>query len=167
MSVAIRLAEHTDLPAIVAIYNAAIPGHQATADLAPVSVEDREPWFAAHDPARYPLWVATGPQAVLGWISLNRFYPRAAWDPTAEVSFYVHPDHQRQGIGRALLTHAIEAAPALGIRTVLAVVSGHNQPSLALLKGAGFHEWGLLPRVVHMPEARRDVVFLGLELDAG
>lgn len=29
---AIRPAAHADLPAIVAIYNASIPGHQSTAD---------------------------------------------------------------------------------------------------------------------------------------
>lgn len=167
MSVEIRLATRVDLPAIVAIYNAAIPAHTATADLEPVSVEEREPWFAAHDPARYPLWVATDPEGVLGWISLNRFYPRIAWDPTAEVSFYVHPARQRQGIGRALLTRAVEAAPDLGIRTLLAIAFAHNQASIALLEGAGFHQWGHLPRVTHMPEGRRDVVFFGLELDAG
>lgn len=41
----IRHATETDLPAIVAIYNAAIPSCMATADLEPVSVESRLPWF--------------------------------------------------------------------------------------------------------------------------
>lgn len=160
----IRLAERADLPAVVAIYNASIPGHEATADLMPVTVEDREAWFAAHEPTRRPLWVSGGGAEVIGWISLSAFYARPAWDPTVEVSFYVHPTHQRQGVGRALLNHALAAAPGLGISTVLAVVFAHNQASLALLESAGFKRWGHLPRVAHMPEGRRDVVFLGLEL---
>ena len=48
----IRDATIGDLPAIVAIYNAAIPGRMATADLDPVSVESRRTWFDEHTPAK-------------------------------------------------------------------------------------------------------------------
>jgi phosphinothricin acetyltransferase len=56
---AIRDASEADLPAIVAIYNAAIPGRMATADTEPVSVESRRAWFAEHAPDSRPLWVAS------------------------------------------------------------------------------------------------------------
>ena len=39
----IRVAQREDLPAIVAIYNATIPSRMVTADLVPVSVNDRLP----------------------------------------------------------------------------------------------------------------------------
>ena len=45
-----------DLPAIVAIFNAAIPTG-VTAETAPISVESRRAWFEEHSPERYPLWV--------------------------------------------------------------------------------------------------------------
>jgi len=160
----IRLATDADLPAIVAIYNAAIPGHQATADLKPVTTGERKAWFAAHEPERRPIWVAEDKSEIVGWISLSMFYARPAWDPTVEVSFYVDPTHQRQGVGRALLNHAVAAAPGLGICTMIAVVFAHNVASVALLKSADFQPWGRLPGVTHMPEGRRDVLFLGLEL---
>ena len=54
----IRHATPADLPAIVAIYNASIPGRMATADIEPVTVAQREEWFRAFDPASRPLWVA-------------------------------------------------------------------------------------------------------------
>jgi len=149
----IRPAERADLPAIVAIYNASIPGHQATADLAPVSVADRESWFAAHEPTRHPLWVGVADERVVGWISLSTFYAREAWNPTVEVSFYVDPMKHRQGVGRSLLRHALAAAPTLGIRTILAVVSAHNEASLALLESEGFTRWGHLPGVTMCPKA--------------
>jgi L-amino acid N-acyltransferase YncA len=163
--VEIRIAQLADLPAIVAIYNAAIPGHQATADLEPISVESRHTWFAAHDPGRRPLWIAVADHQVVGWISLSTFYDRAAWDPTVEVSYYVHPERQRQGIGRALLRHALAAAPALGVANIMAIVSGHNAASIGLLESEGFQRWGHLPEVVFMPEGRRDVLILGRKLD--
>ncbi len=46
-----------DLPAIVAIYNASIPGRLATAVLEPVKLDDRVAWFQAHTP-QHPIWVA-------------------------------------------------------------------------------------------------------------
>ena len=53
----IRDAVETDLSAIVAIYNAAIPSGKATADLQPVSVESRLLWFYEHKPDYRPIWV--------------------------------------------------------------------------------------------------------------
>jgi phosphinothricin acetyltransferase len=55
---AIRHAALGDLPQIVSIYNASIPGRMATADLAPVSVAERRQWFAEFDPRRRPLFVS-------------------------------------------------------------------------------------------------------------
>jgi phosphinothricin acetyltransferase len=158
----IRHAEPFDLPAIVAIYNAAIPDHTATADLRPVTVTDRLPWFAAHDPHTSPLWVAEDAEAqIAGWASLSTFYPRAAWAPTAELSLYVHPDRRRAGVGRALLEHTVAAAMNGSIDNIIALVFAHNAISLHLLEVVGFERWGLLPSVCQMPEGRRDVVILG------
>ena len=56
----IRHALESDLPAIVAIYNAAVPSRMATADLEPVSVESRLAWFQGRVPSQRPLWVVDG-----------------------------------------------------------------------------------------------------------
>ena len=96
----IRDAEESDLPAIVEIYNAAIPGRMATADLKPVSVESRLPWYREHSPNSWPIWVIESEQNIVGWLSLQIFYGRAAYQHTAEVSIYVAPDRQRCGCGR-------------------------------------------------------------------
>ncbi|MBV8628542.1 MAG: N-acetyltransferase, partial [Paraburkholderia sp.] len=55
MSHPYRDATLDDLPAIVAIYNSTVASRQVTADLEPVSVESRLPWFHAHGPAARPL----------------------------------------------------------------------------------------------------------------
>jgi phosphinothricin acetyltransferase len=159
----IRIAQPADLPAIVAIYNAAIPGRMATADTEPVSVASREAWFAEFDAARRPLWVLTDvvSDAVMGWLSLRSFYGRPAYAATVEAGVYTDPAAQRRGIGRALLAHALAAAPALGIRNVLAFVFAHNVPSIALFEGAGFAAWGRLPRVAELDGVERDLAILG------
>ncbi|HUL62691.1 MAG TPA: GNAT family N-acetyltransferase, partial [Methanocella sp.] len=114
----VRDAVEADLPAIVAIYNATIPGGMVTADTTPVTVEARRPWFHAHRPDKRPIWVAEdAPGAVCAWFSFSDFHPRPAYHPTAEISVYVAPDCRRQGIGKALVERAIAHAPAIGVKT--------------------------------------------------
>lgn len=160
----IRIAEAADLAAIVAIYNASIPGRMATADLEPVSIESRLGWFENHSPTRYPLWVAASESEILGWLGLQPFYGRPAYRATAEVSLYVHPGSQRQGIGRQLLAWAIQSSPELGLKTLLGFIFAHNQPSLRLFEQQRFQLWGQLPQVAELDGVERDLIILGRRL---
>lgn len=158
----IRHARPADLAAIVAIYNASIPGRMATADLTPVTVDERRAWFADFDPARRPLWVccdaADAPRA---WLSVRSFYGRPAYAATVEVGIYIDPSARRQGLGTALLRHAIDAAPGLGVSTLLAFTFEHNAPSVALFAAFGFAPWGRLPGVANLDGELRNLLILG------
>lgn len=167
----IRHAHADDLPAIVEIYNASIPGRLATADTEPVTVASREPWFREFNPERRPLWVATTDEgagrsdaAIAGWLGLRSFYGRPAYGATVELAVYVDPARQGSGVGRTLLDHALAAAPQLGLRTVLGFVFAHNTPSLRLLERAAFATWGHLPRVAELDGIERDLVIVGRRL---
>lgn len=160
----IRDATEADLPAIVAIYNETIPGRMVTADTEPVSVESRIPWFRAHNPATRPLWVALENNQVCAWLSLNSFYGRPAYYPTAEVSLYVATSHRRRGLGRLLLERIIAHAPRCQVRTLLGFIWRHNEPSLKLFTAYGFTTWGDLPRVAVLDNVERDLVILGRRL---
>lgn len=160
----IRDAVEADLPAIVEIYNAAIPGRMATGDLEPVSVESRRAWFRGHAPGSRPIWVLESEGAIAGWLSFQSFYGRPAYRATAEISIYVSPAHRRRGIGRALLAEAIRRGPALGLKTLLGFIFAHNEPSLRLFEGVGFRRWGQLPRVADLDGTERDLIIVGLRL---
>ena len=160
----IRHATPADLPAVVAIYNASIPGRMATADTVPVTVAQREEWFRAFDPASRPLWICEIEGEPAGWLGLRSYYGRPAYHRTVESAVYVAPERQRRGIARALLDHALAEAPRLGIANVLAFVFAHNTPSIALFQARGFERWGLLPRVCELDGAERDVMILGRRL---
>lgn len=161
----IRDALEGYLPAIVAIYNASIPQRMATADLEPVPVESRRMWFRAHTPARFPIWVMEVEGEIAGWLSFQMFYGRPAYSKTAEVSVYVAPNYQRRGIGRQLLSRAISQSPALGFKTLIAFIFGHNLPSLRLFEGLGFERWGYLPAVAELDGVERDVVIAGRRIE--
>ena len=144
----IRLAQIGDLPAIVEIYNQSIPSRQSTGDTQPLRVEDRMTWFSEHRPEEHPIFVAETEGQAAGWCSLSPYRAgRAALRFTAEISYYLAPDYHRQGIGTALVEHAMASCPALQIRHIFAIVLEGNQASLKLLKKMGFEQWGYLPRV--------------------
>jgi phosphinothricin acetyltransferase len=144
----IRVAQRSDLPAIVDIYNQSIPSKQSTGDTQPLRVEDRLAWFEEHRPERHPIFVAEMGSGAVGWCSLSAYRPgRAALRFTAEISYYIAPDYHRQGIATALVKHALAACPALEIRHLFAIVLEGNRASLQLLQKMGFEPWGYLPRV--------------------
>jgi len=146
--VTIRTAAAGDLTAIVAIYNQAVEQRFATADLEPVTVDQRLAWFHDHDPASSPIYVAERDGIVAGWCSLSAYRPgRAALRRTAEISYYVRTTDRGHGVGRALVQHAIDQAPRLGKHVLFGILLERNRASIRLLEKCGFALWGRLPNV--------------------
>lgn len=144
----IRLAEESDLPAIVAIYNQSIPGGWSTADTRPLTVEERRDWFRKFSPGKRPIWVALLQDEVVAWVSLSSFYAgRPAYDPTAEISLYVGSEHQRRGLGRLLKEFVIAQCPRLGITTLISMHFDHNEPTKRLNERLGFEMSGHLKEI--------------------
>lgn len=161
----IRIARMEDLGALVEIYNQAIAVGQKTADLTPVSVEDRKAWFEQHAPSQYPLLAAEQDGVILGYLTLSPYRPgRMALRHTAEVSYYVHFEHHRQGVASQLLREAIDLCPALQIRTLFAILIDSNQASVRLLEKFGFEQWGHLPRVAEFDGVEFGHLYYGLRV---
>jgi len=160
-----RSAKRDDLPRIVEIYNSTVASRMVTADTEEVSVESRVPWFEGHTPDRHPLLVHEDGGEVAAWVSFERFHARPAYAATAEISIYVATEHRGRGLGRSLLREALDMAPGLGIRTVVALVFAHNEPSLRLFRSFGFDEWGLLPDVAEMDGGEYGLTILGKRVE--
>ncbi len=160
----IRDAVKDDLVAIVDIYNSTVRSRMVTADLNPITVDDRISWFHSHNPDQRPLWVAEIDDRVAGWLSLRSFYGRPAYHITAELSIYISPDYRHCGIGSQLLMAAIEKSPCFGLTNLVGFIFAHNTPSLGLFKKFGFQQWGYLPEVAEFEGVLRDLVIVGLKL---
>ncbi len=163
----IRDAQQTDLSAIVGIYNASVMGRIATADLEPVSVESRLRWYEEHSPEDRPIWIIETEHQIIGWLSFQSFYGRPAYKATAEISIYIHPAYQGQGIGKSLLNEAIHRSHHLGLKTLMAFIFAHNIPSIKLFQKFGFEQWGYLPRVALLDGKEKDLTIFGRHLDRG
>jgi phosphinothricin acetyltransferase len=157
----LRDATKLDLPAIVKIHDAAIASRIATAQLSPLTVDERRSWFQAHSPDHHPLWVMELNGALAGWLSFKDFLPRAAYRGTVEVSVYVHETFRRRGVGKRLLEQAIIRAPKLGMHALVGLIFAQNEASIALFRATGFERWGLLPGVARIDNESRDLTIFG------
>jgi phosphinothricin acetyltransferase len=163
--VLVRDATLEDLPAIVGIYNAAIPGRAATADTEPVTVESRKEWFTKHESHRRPMWVAEIDGEVAAWIGLSSFYGgRPAYDATAEVSMYIAPAYQNRKLGRELMQRMIAACPRLGVTTLLGMYFDHNIASRRLCESLGFEQVGHLERIAKLDGLDRGLIISMLRI---
>ena len=156
-----RHATQQDLSTIVAIYNSVIPGRMVTADTEPVSVESKLTWFNNHNPQKRPLYIVTDNNNIIGWVSLESFYGRPAYNQTAEVSIYLDEAARGKGYGKEILKTIIDQAPAFGIKSLLGYIFAHNEPSLKLFKSFGFEQWALFPNVAVLDGVERSLIIVG------
>jgi phosphinothricin acetyltransferase len=178
---AIRLAAASDLPAINAIYNHYVAVSTTTYDYEPMTAERRQRWFADHE-SIHPVTVAyydddahqSPPPAsslqppaspIVGWGSLHTFRNKPGYRLTVENSVYVHPDHQREGIGSAILLDQIQRARALGLHAIIAGIDAEQLPSLGLHYKHGFREVGRFGQIGYKFDRWLDVVFMELLLE--
>ncbi|WP_299187116.1 GNAT family N-acetyltransferase [uncultured Psychrobacter sp.] len=178
----VHLANKEDLPEILAIYNQSIAGKQATANLTPVTCEERASWFDEHlsSPTR-PIYVvraaisssanankinAQKNSPIVAWGSFSDLYARTAYHISTEISIYLHHDYHGKGLGSLLTRWMLVQAPNLGIQNVVALIFAHNKPSLGLFRKLGFEQWGYMPKVCDMQGFIADVVMLGKAVTA-
>jgi len=107
------------------------------------------------------LWIVEYEGKTCGWVSLQSFYGRPAYNATAEISIYLHENYRGKGLGKRILKKVFEECPRLGIETLLAFIFAHNEPSIRLFSGLGFEKWGLLPEVAVLDGVKHDLVILG------
>lgn len=161
----IRIAKQHDLAAMVAIYNQAIAAGQKTADTKPVHYDDRQSWFDEHPANCYPILVAEENNNLAGYLTISAYRSgRMALRYTAEVSYYVHTDYQRQGVASELLKQAITLCPKLKIKTLFAILMDSNVASIRLLEKQGFKQWGHLPDVAEFDDIVVGQFYYGLKI---
>jgi L-amino acid N-acyltransferase YncA len=157
----IRPATLADLPAIRTIYNYYVLNSTCTFQLDPGSEQERLAWFQAHGEA-HPVIVAEVAGEVVGWGSLSPWNPRPGYRHSVEASIYIHHQHHRQGLGRALLANLIERARRAGHHAILGGACTEHHGSLALQESLGFQRVAHLREVGHKFGRWLDVIYTQL-----
>jgi len=146
MTVEIRKAVYTDVPAITGIYNEAILTTTATFDKEPKTTTSQRKWFKAHGP-KNPIVVAVADGKVVGWASLSAYSDRCAYAETAEISVYIKESFRNQGLGKKLMQAVLDAGKKAGLHTVISQIAGGNNVSINLHHELGFTDIGVMKEV--------------------
>lgn len=142
----IRLAQPEDLPLVVDIANWAAANTAANFAVQPESLDSwRRSWEETHP--CYPWLVAEDDGRIIGFAKASRYHGRCAYDWTAEVTVYVHPDHHGKRVGTALYEQLIPLLKAQGYATLIAAIATPNPASVRLHQRFGFRKTGTLHRV--------------------
>lgn len=161
----IRIATFDDLQPMVDIYNQAILTNRCTADTEIFTFEERIDWFKAHENDAYPLYVYEIDNRVVGYLYFSAYRPgRKAMISTAEISYYLHEDYLGKGIGSNLMTFAINKAPELGFKTLVAILLSINEPSIGLLKKFNFEAWGTMIDIAEFDHGTCSHLYYGLKI---
>ena len=143
----VRDAREADLPAILAVTNAAILTTTALWTLTPQSMEQRRAWFEERRAAGFPVLVAENEGEVAGFGTYGSFRAWEGYAATVEHSVYVDARYRGQGAGRALVAALIERSRTAGLHAMVGGIEAENAVSLRLHDALGFVRAGVLPQV--------------------
>lgn len=147
------------------IYNQAIEDGFRTAHLKPLTVEERQSWFEAHQEDSFPIFVCIEYDAVLGWLSISPYRSgRGALGEVAEVSYYVDYDHHGNGVASKLMSHAIACCRKLPFRILVAILVSDNSESIGLLHKFDFEEAGRVKDAFSYKGELRDHLYMSLKI---
>ena len=148
MSLIIRPATLSDIPAITRIYTHAVEHGTASFELTPPDEAEMARRMQVMLDGKFPYLVAEVDGAFAGYAYASSYRTRPAYRFTVENSVYVAPNMHRRGIGKALLKALIDACTALGFRQMIAVIGDSNQAaSIGVHRACGFEDTGNLRNI--------------------
>lgn len=132
-------------PAILAILNDAIVHSTAVYDYAPRPPESMAGWFRAKEQAGFPVIGAVSENGeLMGFASYGTFRAWPAYKYSVEHAIYVHQDHRRKGLARALMQHLVERARQQELHVLIGGIDMDNRASIALHESLGFTHAGTI-----------------------
>jgi L-amino acid N-acyltransferase YncA len=164
----IRPSRDNDVEAIATIYAHHVLHGTGTFETEPPSAADMAARRADVLAKNLPYLVAEQDGRVLGFAYCNWFKPRPAYRFSAEDSIYIADDARGQGLGAALLAALEQAAEAVGVRKLIAVIGDSaNLGSVGVHRKQGFSHVGVIKDCGWKFDAWRDIVLMEKVLGAG
>lgn len=159
----IREANLGDAAAIQAIYAAIVRDTVISFEIDPPTMSQMEERMQAVQ-QRFPWLVCELDGLVAGYVYASPHHERAAYQWSVNVSVYIHEDHHRRGIGRALYTSLFALLRLQGIYNAYAGITLPNPGSVGLHESMGFEPVGIYQQVGYKFGAWHDVGWWSLAL---
>ena len=157
----IRIANFADARAIAAIYAHYV--HKTAITFVAEAPTTADFVSRISDP-RYPFLVAVLNDRVVGFAYASMFRTKAAYRWDVELSIYLAPGIEGQGIGSELMTELLAAVEKQGYLNAYSCITMPNDRSVNLHRKFGFEELGRFPRSGYKMGAWHDVIWMGKNL---
>ena len=159
MAYSYRPVETADGPAIIDIFNYFVANSFAAYAETAVGSAFFDRFRAAC--AGYPFEViTTSAGEVIGFGCLHPFHIADTFRQTAELTYFILPEHTGSGLGTNMLNRFMDKAREMGIVTLLASISSENRQSIQFHKKHGFIECGRFKRVGLKQGTEFDMVWM-------
>ena len=152
----VRFVEESDAPQIHAIYAPVVTNTAVSFAETPPSV-DQMAERIRETRGRYPWLVCERHGVIVGYTCAATFRQRRGYDWTVEVSVYVRPDAQREGIASRLYESLFEVLRLQGFVNAIALITLPNVASVTLHERLGFERVGVLDAIGFKLGAWQDV----------
>ena len=160
---AIRLAERRDAAAVAGLWNGMIRDSLSTFTTDEKTPEDITALIATRADA---FWVAEDSGQVMGFVTYGSFRGGPGYGATVEHSIVLADAAQGQGLGRGLMTRAVEAAAAQGHHVMVAAISSANPGAVTFHEKLGFAQVGRMPEVGRKHGQWLDLILMQKTLSA-
>ena len=145
MEYSIRLVGDDDWGAVADVFNHFVATSPAAYPEDPVSLSFfRDRHRASAD---YPFVVVESAGGVVGFAYLSPFHLVPTMRRSAQVTYFILPEHTGKGVGERLLGLLLERGRAMGVDNFLAHISSLNEGSIRFHRRHGFTECGRFRRV--------------------
>ena len=131
--------KETDLQIVKEIYDYYIEHSVSTFHTNPITIAELKEGIFIDHPV-YQSFLILKDDEVCGFCYLTQYKKRQAYDRTAELSVYLKPGYQREGIGKTVLQHLEEIARRVGIKVIIGVITATNITSIALCEKLGYEK---------------------------
>lgn len=158
MPVEFRPVADYDAKAVMDIFNHYIENGFAAYPERPMPI-DAFPMFQQLA-AGFPFYVMETANKVVGFGLMHPYNRMDTFKRSAEVSYFISPEHTGKGLGTELLKMLVADAKAKGIDTLLVNISSYNEGSIRFHACHGFAECGRFRRVGRKRGRDFDVVWM-------
>lgn len=163
MEAIIRNATAQDSTQIQAIYEPIVRDTVISFEIETPAVAEIEKRMEAIQ-QRFPWLVCELEGKIAGYVYASPHHERAAYQWSANVSVYIHPDYHRRGVGRALYTSLFALLKQQGFYNVYAGITLPNPGSVGIHESMGFELVGIYKQVGYKFGAWYDVGWWGMAL---
>lgn len=165
MPIVVRQIREADIDGFYRTFAIVCRERRYLAFIEPPPIEQTRAFCRRNIEMVYPQLVAVDDDgAIAGWCDITP-PGRSVMDHVGILGIALHPDWRGQGLGRRLMTAALDAGWAFGYRRIELGVFAHNTRAKALYDKLGFVVEGVRRRRIHIDGVFHDEIMMAIVRD--